>query len=748
MRCFLILGSFLAWINAQLLADSPMPGQIVADPDFPQALMRYGGEHFFICGPGDPEGFLYRGNELADGTRDGDQNVILRKLQEHGGNCLYLQAVRSHGGDGSADHNPFINHDPSKGLNTAVLDQWEVWFAEMDEHGILIYFFIYDDSSLVWDSGDEVTYQEAEFVRTLVRRFKHHRHLIWVLAEESEEALSNQRAQKLGRIIEEEDDHGHLIGNHHHSGTDFKSFRPEGPFNHFAMQLNVPLNEVSKHTLEAVRKSRNQFQVVYAENTETPNTVGDWRRHAWSVAMSGSMPMLLGMDVASTPVVALRQCRILSEFFEDTPFFRMQPALDEKLPGVQSVLSDQAGNYILWSAEIPDGTFHLKLDTAGGYDLLWLDTQTGRRVEEIVELASGCIELNKPESIGSDCAVFVQQQIAIPKEDVVYPGEQWEKKSPDELGLDAELLKQFSQKTGGRGCIIKDGFMVHQWGDISHPGDLASASKPLYSHLLFQALEKDLLESVDDKVANCRPCLKELNPALNFKDSELTFRHLAFQTACLGYRECPGEAYDYNDHTMGFFWDVLVEDVFGIQWSKARMELFEPNLAGPLQFEDAFSFPVEGRMRGRPSMSPRDFARFGWLYLNQGRWKDQQIISARHARTAAHDPLPLGIPRTAAEEAERCDTRSIGGGGNQADHQGGYSWLWWLNTVSRDGRRWWPDAPEDMFCALGHCGQRGVAVLPALGVVVSWNDTRELHCNRELGNEVFELLKLAVMGGH
>lgn len=723
------------------LADSIPPGQIIADPENPQALMRHRGNHFFVCGPGDPEGFLYRGKELADGTRDGDQRTILRKLQEHGGNCLYLQAVRSHGGDGTSDHNPFVDHDPDRGLNEAVLDQWESWFTEMDEHGILIYFFFYDDSSKLWDTGDEVSDAEENFVRTLVRRYKHHRHLIWIVAEESEEALSPARAEKLGRIIEEEDDYGHLIGNHHHSGTDFKSFHPDGPFNHYAMQLNVPLNEVGDKTREAAQKSRVQYQVIYAENTETPNTVDDWRRHAWTVAMSGSMPMLLGMDVATTPVEALRQCRILSEFFEDTPFFEMQPATGEFASDKHLTLMHNDGTLILWAPEKSNDAFFQRIKTPGLYDLLWLDTRTGRRVEVTLALSSGVVALQKPSSIGKDCALLMQKTVTPSTENVNYPGESWERRTPQELGMDPDQLKQISQKAGGRGCVIKDGYLIYEWGDITRPGDLASASKPLYSHLLFQALEKNLLESADDRVAEYRPCLKELNPELDFKDANLTFRHLAFQTACLGYKEYPGEGYDYNDHTMGLFWDVLVEDVYGVEWAEAREKLFHPNLAGPLQFQDVFDFPVQGRTRGRPRMSPRDFARVGWLYLNQGKWKDQQIISARHARMAASDPLPLSIPRTNAEETQRCATRSIGGGGNQADHQGGYSWLWWLNTVSRDGERWWPDAPEDMFCALGHCGQRGVAIIPSLNIVISWNDTRELHCNRELGNEVFGLVK-------
>ena len=44
--------------------------------------MRHGGDHVFICGPGDPEDFLYVGERNADGTRNGDQLERINKLIE------------------------------------------------------------------------------------------------------------------------------------------------------------------------------------------------------------------------------------------------------------------------------------------------------------------------------------------------------------------------------------------------------------------------------------------------------------------------------------------------------------------------------------------------------------------------------------------------------------------------------------------------------------------------------------------
>ncbi|HVJ69177.1 MAG TPA: hypothetical protein VM510_14415, partial [Caulifigura sp.] len=128
-------------------------GHLVIDPDDSRWLIRQGGRHFFVCGPGDPEDFLYLGRRNADGTRDGDQVARIGKLIEHGGNCIYMQIVRSHGGDAKDDatQNPFIDSDPSKPLDDDILNQWEEWLTIADKHGILTYLFFYDDGARIWD---------------------------------------------------------------------------------------------------------------------------------------------------------------------------------------------------------------------------------------------------------------------------------------------------------------------------------------------------------------------------------------------------------------------------------------------------------------------------------------------------------------------------------------------------------------------------------------------------------------------
>jgi hypothetical protein len=91
----------------------------------------------------------------------------------------------------------------------------------MDRNDILIYLFFYDDGARVWKTGDKVGPQERAMFDAIVRRFKHHKFLIWNIGEESEEAYSTVRVQALAEIIRGADGDGHPIGNHHRTEMAF-----------------------------------------------------------------------------------------------------------------------------------------------------------------------------------------------------------------------------------------------------------------------------------------------------------------------------------------------------------------------------------------------------------------------------------------------------------------------------------------------------------------------------------------------
>ena len=392
--------------NAISFAAEPLPGQIIIDPEHPQWLKRQGGRHLFICGPGDPEDFLYRGQRRGDGTRDGDQVALIRKLIRYGGNCIYMQIIRSHGGDGPADHNPFVDSDPRLGLDEDILDQWEEWFRLMDDNGIVIYLFFYDDSSRIWHKrGQErVAPAERRFIETIVNRFEHHRNLIWLVAEESEEAHSTERVQAIAEIIRQADDYGHIIGNHHHSGTHFKSWRPGGALRHFAMQYTAAGDKAHAAAVKAFRRAAGRYQVIYAESTAAKPDA----RHAWRCAMGGLMPMMYGMDIATTPPETLRRCRYLQRFFEATDFYRMAPHDELAEAGTQWVLAAPGSSYIAY-AENLTGQMGIKGVPGGVYDLTWLDCASGRTVLERAVRVSGSAHFAKPDKIGTWCAVWVRK---------------------------------------------------------------------------------------------------------------------------------------------------------------------------------------------------------------------------------------------------------------------------------------------------------------------------------------------------
>lgn len=321
------------------------------------------------------------------------------------------------------------------------------------------------------------------------------------------------------------------------------------------------------------------------------------------------------------------------------------------------------------------------------------------------------------------------EPMMLPSE-LIFPGKTWDERSALSVGLDETLLANISTYLQGRGMIVKDGYQVFSWGDVSKPGDVASAAKPLYTHFLAHAVETGRLNRFDQLVADILPELKTLNANLDHKDSHMTFTHLANQTACYGVSEAPGTAFDYNDFQMALFWDGLFEGVYGADRSRVDKEVLHPLLTDRLQCEDPVSMLAFGMKdrAGRLKISPRDFCRFGWLYLMHGQWGNQQLIQREHVRQITQSPLPTSLPRTKGIEAAMLpNQRTIGSRripDNQTDHYGSYSWLWWVNGKRSNGKRFWPDAPLGTFACLGHKhGKRGMVVIPEWRMVMSWNDT-------------------------
>jgi len=287
----------------QSLVSGRLPGQIIVDPANPAKLVYNKDDNedgrldsFFMCGPGGPEGFLY-GDISGGDTPD----TVLDKMIKHGGNCIYMQGIRSHGGDGDSDQNPFIDHDPNKGLDQNVLNRWEKWFQRMERHGIVIYFFFYDDDVDLW-TEDIISPAERSYIRGIVGAFEHHPNLIWVVAEEYSESLSKAKVSRLAAEIRQADDYDHIIASHQLPKLAF-DHADDPIIDQFAMQLHSrsgPYRDIHRKCLEALENAKGRYNVNLAEQYDWHSELlvaGDRdgvRKVNWSAAITGTYVMHLG----------------------------------------------------------------------------------------------------------------------------------------------------------------------------------------------------------------------------------------------------------------------------------------------------------------------------------------------------------------------------------------------------------------------------------------------------------------------
>ncbi len=286
--------------------------------------------------------------------------------------------------------------------------------------------------------------------------------------------------------------------------------------------------------------------------------------------------------------------------------------------------------------------------------------------------------------------------------------------------MSPEKLDALRDLVGGRGCVVRHGYLAYAWGNQEQSGDVASAVKPVISTLLLLAIQEGKLGSVDDPVAKFEPRLRTLNRG---KEAGITWRHLASQTSGYGLLEAPGAAYAYNDFALALYYDTLIRQVFKAEGT----EVLTARLADVLGFEDSFTFNAFGPddRPGRLAVSVRDFARFGLLYLRGGKWGDRQVLRPELVRLVLNSPLPADFRRASGAEADMLPgQRSLGGGKTITPvGPGYYSFNWWLNGKDREGRRLFVDAPPDAFVAAGHGGERMLWVIPSLDLVVCWNDS-------------------------
>jgi len=231
-----------------------------------------------------------------------------------------------------------------------------------------------------------------------------------------------------------------------------------------------------------------------------------------------------------------------------------------------------------------------------------------------------------------------------------YPSASWDVvSSPEDLGWSSERLadaRDYAEEMGsGAVAIIDRGVLIDEWGATSANWVVQSARKSFMSALfgIYQDeapidLAATMAElGIDDSVP----------PSLSESEKQAAVEML-LQARSGIYHEAAAESQSMKDarpargsHSPGTFfyynnWDFnALGTIFTQLTGMDTFEAIEQRIADPLQMqefaaENGFYYyePVSEHPAYHFSMSARDMARFGLLYLRSGRWRDEQIVPA------------------------------------------------------------------------------------------------------------------------
>jgi CubicO group peptidase (beta-lactamase class C family) len=317
----------------------------------------------------------------------------------------------------------------------------------------------------------------------------------------------------------------------------------------------------------------------------------------------------------------------------------------------------------------------------------------------------------------------------------------WESVSPADENLDRTRIDAMLERIRGgvyrdvrsviiarHGRLVVEEYFPRTEGDRreqairrASPVEMTSATKSVTSILIGIAIDKGLIRGEDERLATFFPEYAEVFAADPNK-AKLTLKDLLTMTAGLAWDEwtlpytdarnnhvamlrsddpiryvlerpvvaTPGETLAYNSGLSIVLGQVIFK-ASGLRADKfAERYLFEP-----LGITDFYWSKWPGEIvqtGGGLFLRPRDMAKLGQLFLNNGRWHGKPIVSEAWVKesTAAHVDATKIIPAARAN---------------------GYAYQWWLGSFKVDGR----DVPS--YSARGRGGQF-IFVFPEQQMVV------------------------------
>lgn len=284
------------------------------------------------------------------------------------------------------------------------------------------------------------------------------------------------------------------------------------------------------------------------------------------------------------------------------------------------------------------------------------------------------------------------------------------------------------ERGGPAGLIIKNGYIVAQWGDVNRADMTFSVTKSFLSTTAGLAIDGGLIHAVSDKV-NQYVWDQSFEGEHNAK---ITWDNLLTQSSdwsgtLFGQHDWadrppkeggiddwknrklhePGSFYKYNDVRVNLLAYSLLQ-----VWRRPLPMVLKEKIMDPIGasttwrwygYDNSFvnidgimmqSVSGGGHHGGGLFISAADQARFGLLFLRNGKWKTQQLISEKWVK-AVHQP-----------SATNPD----------------YGYLWWMNT----SKNWTAISPEVYYAA--GAGGNYIVIDNAhdLVVVARWMDDSKM----------------------
>lgn len=292
-----------------------------------------------------------------------------------------------------------------------------------------------------------------------------------------------------------------------------------------------------------------------------------------------------------------------------------------------------------------------------------------------------------------------------------WPTDEWETSSPEEQMMDSEKLDNLlahieeEQLPIDSVLVIRHGYLVQEQYFQNYTRNklhqVWSVTKSFTSALIGIAKEEGYL-TLDQKVLDFFPerNFSHIDP----RKQAITIEHLLTMTSGLNWpgegimgafwipsedpvefvlnrtmEHNPGEVFTYNSGATHILSAILQKVTGKTTLAYAQEKLFEPLGMGNLTWEhDQLGIYFGGHGL---ALTPRDMARFGYLYLNNGTWEEEQQF----------------VPRTWVNQSTN---KYI-----QVDESTDYGYLWWL----------YPE--RGLYAAQGFMGQR-IFVLPEYDLLI------------------------------